>query len=477
MSQEDIDTFTAITSADNSELASQFLEMAGGNMEVAISLFYEHGGNAQLTRSSGINDAEVAGNMQRDLYQQGQDNYRPPDEARHETLVDTHVFPSTYRGIGGQYGPLRSVRGMFDGSRPQGIFNQHLDDDDDDDSEFSEEEDLRQSYEYVEESVVELDEDGNVHEYTKLVKKPREMTKEQKLAMLFRPPFDMMAKVDLEGARLRGRERQKWIMINIQTVDIFQCQALNRDLWANKDVKRLVKDNFVFLQYQFDSQNAAPYIQFYGPHDKDELPHIAILDPITGERVKQWNRDVPSPNNFIQEIEDFLQIFSLNPASTNPTVKEPTPELDPTTLTEEQQLEYAIRESIGRDSATETGAATTTLETDQEPAVDLPEADSHQMLFDSISPAHHDEPPNQPGVTTRIQIRIGDGRRLVRRFNAKEDTVRTIYEVVKSEIEGFETVHFTLSDHKREDLLEKLDLTINGAGLENSSLLLEVTQA
>lgn len=162
----------------------------------------------------------------------------------------------------------------------------------------------------------------------------------------------MMAKVNLEGARLRGREKQKWIMINIQAVDIFQCQALNRDVWSNKDVKRLIKGNFVFLQYQFDSQNAAPYIQFYGPHNKDSLPHIAILDPITGERVKYWDREVPKPSSFIQDVEHFLAEYSLNPGSTNPAVKEPTPELDPTLLTEEQQMELAIRQSIDREQAT-----------------------------------------------------------------------------------------------------------------------------
>ncbi|SCU82199.1 LANO_0B05446g1_1 [Lachancea nothofagi CBS 11611] len=476
MSQETIDTFMAITSAENSDLAKHFVEMAGGNLETAISLFFEHGGNAQLNNRNPSSNPEELAEQTQLFQQQEEDNYRAPDEARHETLVDTHVFPSTFGGIGGRFEPLRNIRGMFDDSRPQGVFNQRIGDNNEEDSEFSEEENYRQDYEYTEETVMELDDDGNVREYTKLVRKPREMTKEQKLAMLFRPPFDMMAKIGLDDAKLRGREKQKWIMINIQTVDIFQCQALNRDVWANKDVKKLVRDNFVFLQYQFDSQNAQPYIQFYGPKDKEELPHVAILDPITGERVKQWNRDVPNPLHFIQEVEDFLSQFSLQPGSTNPTVKESTPKLDPTLLSEEQQMELAIQESLNRESSVGSDTRSVTEAVPQTHETEIQSGDPHMTLFDSIAAQKHQEPANQPGITTRIQIRTGDGRRLVRRFNAMEDTVRTIFEVVKGEVDGFESQYFTLSDHARENLLNKLDETISDAGLKNSSLLLELVQ-
>ncbi|CEP62357.1 DNA protein crosslink repair co-factor UBX5 LALA0_S05e03840g [Lachancea lanzarotensis] len=482
MSQETVDTFMAITSAENSELAQHFLEMAGGNLETAISLFFEHGGNAQLTnRSSAVANPELS-EQSHFSPEPIQESYRAPDEARHETLVDTHVFPSIYGGIGGQYGPLRQARGMFDETRSRGVFNQQLESDTEGSSEFSEEEDFRASYEYVEETVMELDDDGNIHEVTKLVRKPREMTKEQKLAMLFRPPFDMMAKIDLNGAKLRGREKQKWIMINIQTVDVFQCQALNRDVWSHKDVKKLVKQNFVFLQYQYDSANARPYVQFYGPHTKDDLPHIAILDPITGERVKQWSRDVPNPLDFVKDVQEFLSQFSLHPGSTNPAVREPTPELDPTLLSEEQQMKLAIQESLGRDQSEPTqGGQAVPIKTDTDVNDNDVEAqsseDPYMALFDSITPhKDHPEPANEPGVTTRVQIRTGDGRRVVRRFKSKQDTVRVIFEVVKSNIEGFQNEYFTLSDHARENLLNKLDQTIEEAGLNNSSLLLELVQ-
>ncbi|AQZ16338.1 UBX5 (YDR330W) [Zygosaccharomyces parabailii] len=472
---DQVANFMAITGAENDELAEQFIDMAGGDLDTAISLFFEHGGNSQL-QAGAPRDDELAQSLQNEAYNVGDDFIRPPDQARHETLAETHVFPGTFGGYGGPFQHLRGVRDMFDDSRPSGVFNQRLGEDmsgSDSDSTYSED-DEEAPQEFVEEPVVELDEDGGVREYTRMVPRTRNLSKEERLAELFRPPFEMITKRDLDGARSKAKKKNKWIMINVQDSGIFQCQALNRDLWSFKEVKRLIKSNFVFLQYQFDSRNAQPYINFYGLKGKDDLPHIAILDPLTGERLKQWNRTVPSPEAFIEEINEFLRKFSLDPKASNPTVKEPTPELDPTTLTEEQQMELAIKKSLG--SSDEQGKEQETAKHQIPDKVNPdPATDEKEDLFKTIQAIPHDEPPNKPGVTTRIQVRTGDGRRFVRRFNT-EDVVRTIYEVVKSQIDGFHDVRFTLGSHQREDLIDKLAMTIEDAGLKNSSLLLEKTE-
>lgn len=477
--------FMGITGAENGELADQFLEMAGGDLETAISLFFEHGGNSQL-RTATQGDDGLAQSLQNEAYDGnnavgGDDYVRPPDQARHETLAETHVFPGSFGGYGGSYQHLRGTRDMFDDSRPSGVFNQRLDDDMDGSTSDSSTSDQGDSdddglQELVEEPVVEIDEDGTLREYTRMVPRPRNLSKEERLARLFRPPFDMISKRDIDGARSKARKKNKWIMINVQDSGVFQCQALNRDLWSSKDVKRIIKPNFVFLQYQFDSRNAQPYINFYGLRGKDELPHVAILDPLTGERLRQWNRAVPRVENFISEVNEFLANFSLDPNANNPTVKEPTPEPDPTTLSEEQQMELAIKKSLG-------ASAEQAVDVDKrEPAQEQPQPSEEEPQsnvlpeesspFDTIRAVPHEEPPNKTGVTTRIQVRTGDGGRMVRRFNI-EDPVRTIYEVVKALMEGFDQVHFTLGSHQREDLIDKLDMTIQDAGLKNSSLLLE----
>lgn len=40
----------------------------------------------------------------------------------------------------------------------------------------------------------------------------------------------------------------KWLMINIQNVQDFACQCLNRDVWSNDAVKNIIREHFIFWQ-------------------------------------------------------------------------------------------------------------------------------------------------------------------------------------------------------------------------------------
>lgn len=499
---EDLDNFMAITDCQDSQLAQSFIEMGNGDLNTAISLYFEHGTahNANPTTITTktvntSNDVAMAQSLQ------NEENVREPMQFRQEVLTESN--PSTgliYGGIGGSFQPLTNVRDMFDTSRPIGVFNQRLehhdyDDSADDNYNSTEQSDSNSNsddnldnsndsdeYEYVEQPVMEIDEDGNIQESLRLVRKLKTYSKEEKLARLFRPPFEIMAKLTLDGARAKGRRpgKMKWIMINIQDNGIFQCQALNRDVWSSKRIRKIIKRNFIFLQYQFESRMAQQYLNYYNLHDKELLPHIAILDPMTGERLKQWNAYLPTEDQFLDELNKFLNEFSLDPAASNPIVKEPTPELDPTTMTEEQQMDMAIRQSLNIDNNSYRNLPMENIDIDEEGHEDEDEDSAMGMAkvvdpFDSIRPTKHKEPENQPNITTRLQIRTGDGKRFIRKFYSETDTVRTIYEVIKTEMPGYETCHFILSDHQRNNLIEKLDQSIEEAGLKNSSLLLEAS--
>lgn len=37
-------------------------------------------------------------------------------------------------------------------------------------------------------------------------------------------------------------------MINIQNVQDFACQCLNRDVWSNEAVKTIIREHFIFWQ-------------------------------------------------------------------------------------------------------------------------------------------------------------------------------------------------------------------------------------
>lgn len=48
--------------------------------------------------------------------------------------------------------------------------------------------------------------------------------------------------------------QNKWLMINIQNVQDFACQCLNRDVWSNEAVKNIIREHFIF--WQVESQNS-----------------------------------------------------------------------------------------------------------------------------------------------------------------------------------------------------------------------------
>lgn len=68
-------------------------------------------------------------------------------------------------------------------------------------------------------------------------------------------------------------------------------QTLNRDVWKNPEINALVSEKFLFWQRQHDTPDAEKYIQYY---KRDSYPHIAILDPATGQSTPS-TPSTPSP--------------------------------------------------------------------------------------------------------------------------------------------------------------------------------------
>lgn len=54
-----------------------------------------------------------------------------------------------------------------------------------------------------------------------------------------------------------GQLENKWLMINIQNVQDFACQCLNRDVWSNDAVKTIIREHFIF--WQVCSVRSAPH--------------------------------------------------------------------------------------------------------------------------------------------------------------------------------------------------------------------------
>lgn len=493
---DNIATFLAFTATEDTSVAKQFLELSGNNVEYAVQLFMESGPS-----TNSANDADLAQRLQREAYQDTNVREADANVHRHETLQDS---------FGGFPDPMASINAIFGRGRA-GVFNQRfeeLDDDEDDEGDYQDDDDYENDeIDYDDEEqdqnhdsdviegisshpnshpiVVEIDleSDSSGNERINLPGRPLGNTTssrlsrrarrreehlsqlsltQRRLADLFKPPFDIMSRVSLDDAKVKGRREEKWILVNIQDNSEFQCQVLNRDFWSSADVKRTVTESFVFLQYQVDSQWGEMFSNFY---HVDAYPYICILDPMTGERVRQWPSGVvPDIADWLSDIELFLERFSLGNGAQNPVVEHEV-RFDPDAMSEEQQIEYALRQSVAAEGMQEDSKPTV------EPPVDM---------FTLIPAQDHVEPTGGP--VTRIQVRFPTGKRLIHKFDYENDKVVCIYQWLKYVcLQNDDSVYgigpqdsFQISSAGNNNvLLDCLEQSIGETGLKNASILVE----
>ena len=322
-----------------------------------------------------------------------------------------------------------------------------------------------------------------------------------RLAKLFQPPWELMYKGPWDSAREEGREGKKWLLVNIQNGNVFDCQALNRDLWKEPSVVETVRENFLFLQYDQADVRAEQYLNYYfqDHQNYDLYPHIAIVDPRTGEQVKVWSRETPKAPDFLMQLHEFLDRYSLNNNARNPVAKrkpEVKKQKDVYEMSEDEQLQAAMQASLDTQGAEANlpkvsdpddltrsigdlpgngkGKAVSSNQDGDVVSVSEDGGQAPESLpspFLSIrSDRHHVEPAPGPGVT-RIQFRHSAGR-VIRRFN-ESDPVLTIFEWLKAEpLEGKDGVSFELIAVGR-NLMESAQDTIDQAGLKNGTVMVE----
>lgn len=308
-----------------------------------------------------------------------------------------------------------------------------------------------------------------------------------------------MYKGPWDNAREEGRQEKKWLLVNIQNGNVFDCQALNRDLWKDPSVVETVRENFLFLQYDQADVRAEQYLNYYfqDHQNYDLYPHIAIVDPRTGEQVKVWSRETPKVPDFLMQLHEFLDRYSLSNNARNPIAKrKPEVRKDIYQMSEEEQLQAAMQASLdtqskedkafkiddpddltksisdlagnGKGKAALSGQEGGAMPTSE----DLGQASGALTSpFSSIrSDRPHVEPALGPGVT-RIQFRHSAGR-VIRRFDVSDPVLR-IYEWLKAEpLEGKEGIPFELIAVGK-NLMELAGETIEQAGLKNGTVMIE----
>ncbi|KTG35564.1 hypothetical protein cypCar_00019641 [Cyprinus carpio] len=435
-----IQQFTAITGATES-VGKHMLEACNNNLEMAVTMFLDGGGIAEEPSTS----ASSAG-ASSSRHPPVEDDVRAPIPQKQDILVE----PEPLFGVPKRRRPARSI---FDGFRD------------------FQTETMRQEQELRNGSAVDK--------------------KLSTLADLFRPPIELMHKGSFETAKDSGQLENKWLMINIQNVQDFACQCLNRDVWSNDAVRNIIREHFIFWQVYHDSEEGQRYIQFY---KLNKFPYISILDPRTGQKMVEWNQlDVSS---FLDQVTGFLSEHGqLDGQSSQPPAKRARSEslID---ASEDSQLEAAIRASLQETHYESTQDKADSRSDDDSEAE--PFSDSEGLISvdgsdneagggeDSLdghvsaevappirpdSPAHHRKSPHkelchrkEESPKARLMLRYPDGQREQIALSAKAKLMALVRHV---QSKGFPNERFELVTNFPRRRLAHLDydITLQEAGL------------
>lgn len=279
---QSVQEFKEITGADDN-LATQMLQICQGNLQMAINMHVDGGGidigAEDTTRPPSppppspplaadfpsANSGNPAAGSSNGEY------VRPPLPPKQEVLVESFSYGAGFGEIDtSSGGSRRGNRGIVEPFR-----------------------DLRREAQLQEEHM-----ERGVGGLENLTSAARRATA---LEDLFRPPLDLMFKGTLDGAREEGRRRNKWVLVNVVDPTNFPCQALNRDVWSASLVKDIIKDSFIFWQVYSTSEDGSKYSRFY---PIETYPHVAVLDPRTGERQLYWSK--MDACTFAERVTDFL---------------------------------------------------------------------------------------------------------------------------------------------------------------------------
>uniref|UniRef100_A0A1I8PJ68 UAS domain-containing protein n=1 Tax=Stomoxys calcitrans TaxID=35570 RepID=A0A1I8PJ68_STOCA len=124
--------------------------------------------------------------------------------------------------------------------------------------------------------------------------------KKSRLEDLFRPPTDIAFAGKFSSARDRAEALKQWLLVNVQS-DNFDSQLLNRDVWSDKALRKLMKRQFLLWQVDGDSSEGRRFVAFY---HCAKLPYVCVIDPRTGEEM--WKCTNPKQSTLLNDLKQFL---------------------------------------------------------------------------------------------------------------------------------------------------------------------------
>ncbi|CAG2231506.1 UBX domain-containing protein 7 [Mytilus edulis] len=286
---------------------------------------------------------------------------------------------------------------------------------------------------------------------------PSVPNKKRTLEDLFRPPIDITFKGTLASLRDEGKTRNKWLLVNVQNVQEFVCQALNRDVWSNKNAKAVIKDNFIFWQVYHDSEEGKKFCQFY---KVNQWPFVAVVDPRTGENMSTWNK--LDATVFCELVTDFLMEHPYNDPSEEPSPAAKRARREPSIVdaTEDEQLQAAMQASINQNKVPQTVIIDS--DSDSNDIETFSGSSDNYCLSEDRNYKHFLGKDTDP--QTSLMIRFPDGNRQQLAVSRKSKLMALVLYVAEN---GFSNERYELVTNFPRRKLSYMDfeLTLEDAGL------------
>ncbi|GAB4816470.1 hypothetical protein N2152v2_003516 [Parachlorella kessleri] len=259
----------------------------------------------------------------------------------------------------------------------------------------------------------------------------------QRLASMFEPPRELLFVGSFDEAKQQALEKQRWLLVNVQSTNQFASHQLNRDTWRDEMVKSLVENNFVFFQVYDVVEEAQKLMAYYRIY---ELPAVLVVDPVTGAPMRQWTGFV-NAERMAEELMPFLDTSIHDPAASRlaaglkrkkSSVKDMSQHGSGQALNEDEELQRALEMSMQDATGTGpsgSGAGASHSDEEDERAVlaalaaQQQEQVAQEAAAAALSPAQVAAeaaarlPPEPAGAEgCRIAVRFPDGKRGQRRF-------------------------------------------------------------
>lgn len=123
------------------------------------------------------------------------------------------------------------------------------------------------------------------------------------LSTMFEPPREIIARGSFEQVKAQAQTKGAWLLVHVHDPSDFDSHRMNRDVWSHETLKEIIKGSFVFWQTLAHTEPAQRFINSYRL-DPSTKTHIAILDPLTGQKMRSWTGFVDA-ERFMEDIMDF----------------------------------------------------------------------------------------------------------------------------------------------------------------------------